>query len=547
MKHFVSIIFENQLNESRRDIVLDTLINTARVGLVESEIEYEIFESENSTNVLRLPLAKAIPKNQQQRFVETLANKLFDKGHNNFDIELTEATLRRGSRGEEVRALQAQLGLPANEQDGIFGPRTEQALRAFQQRAGIQVDGIAGGQTQAALGAGGAPRNAGAARPSTAPFQPGQGGTTQAPPPAAQPATTGQGLDDTAARATISQQRQDQQAAAAARRTATPPAAPATAPAAPAPAPAATPPTTSAPTQSPRPVARPTTPPAATPTQPTGSGRGDGAAEVARRRADATTAEPAAEPAPVISSLDQAYGIFQNPDATPAETRAAQDYVAADRATVAPSQPREPEPEAAPPETVAVAPNVNTTAPAMAAPQGSDAAPSVSTTSDTAVNRQAPVAPAAAPAPGPQDELDATDSAIAAEPAAPGIDAPAAAQSLSAAMRGFGTDEEGISQALQGIGSQQDWDQIKAAYDGDLLADLRSELNRRDYRRYVTDILQAAGVQESVPARPKGAFMFRERTEWDELFGSRYNKDGSPKSRLPILESAIQHCLRHPI
>ena len=78
-------------------------------------------------------------------------------------------------------------------------------------------------------------------------------------------------------------------------------------------------------------------------------------------------------------------------------------------------------------------PQAQTTAPAMAAPQGSDAAPSVSTTSDTAVNRQAPVAPAsptAAPTRGRGDgnaEVDqrrrdrnaADDDAAMAQPVAP--------------------------------------------------------------------------------------------------------------------------------
>ena len=60
-------------------------------------------------------------------------------------------TLRRGSRGDQVRRLQAALGMPANEQDGIFGPRTEQAVRRFQQSQGVQVDGIVGRQTLAAI------------------------------------------------------------------------------------------------------------------------------------------------------------------------------------------------------------------------------------------------------------------------------------------------------------------------------------------------------------------------------------------------------------
>ena len=59
--------------------------------------------------------------------------------------------LRQGSRGDEVRRLQAALGMPQSEQDGIFGPRTAQAVRTFQQSQGLQVDGIVGRQTLAAI------------------------------------------------------------------------------------------------------------------------------------------------------------------------------------------------------------------------------------------------------------------------------------------------------------------------------------------------------------------------------------------------------------
>lgn len=56
--------------------------------------------------------------------------------------------LRKGARGPAVVSLQRALGVTA---DGIFGPKTRAAVRAFQQRHGLVVDGIVGPQTRAAL------------------------------------------------------------------------------------------------------------------------------------------------------------------------------------------------------------------------------------------------------------------------------------------------------------------------------------------------------------------------------------------------------------
>ena len=62
--------------------------------------------------------------------------------------------LRNGSTGEEVMALQKTLmakGINPGPIDGIFGPKTEDALKRFQERAGLEADGIAGPKTFAAL------------------------------------------------------------------------------------------------------------------------------------------------------------------------------------------------------------------------------------------------------------------------------------------------------------------------------------------------------------------------------------------------------------
>lgn len=66
-------------------------------------------------------------------------------------------TLRNGCSGSDVRALQEQLtahGYAAGNLDGIFGPRTEAAVRAYQKAQGLAVDGIVGPKTWASLEAG---------------------------------------------------------------------------------------------------------------------------------------------------------------------------------------------------------------------------------------------------------------------------------------------------------------------------------------------------------------------------------------------------------
>ncbi len=62
--------------------------------------------------------------------------------------------LKRGMRGSDVRELQELLkakGYHSSSADGIFGPRTEQALKDFQKANGLVADGIAGQRTLSAL------------------------------------------------------------------------------------------------------------------------------------------------------------------------------------------------------------------------------------------------------------------------------------------------------------------------------------------------------------------------------------------------------------
>jgi len=65
-------------------------------------------------------------------------------------------TLKRGMSGDDVRGLQTILvgaGLLApTDVDGVFGPRTEAAVKRFQQQLGVAADGVVGPATHAAIG-----------------------------------------------------------------------------------------------------------------------------------------------------------------------------------------------------------------------------------------------------------------------------------------------------------------------------------------------------------------------------------------------------------
>jgi len=69
------------------------------------------------------------------------------------DLRLTKPPMK----GPAVRKLQtrlAALGFDPGEVDGEFGPDTDAAVRAFQESSGLEVDGVAGADTQKALGGG---------------------------------------------------------------------------------------------------------------------------------------------------------------------------------------------------------------------------------------------------------------------------------------------------------------------------------------------------------------------------------------------------------
>jgi peptidoglycan hydrolase-like protein with peptidoglycan-binding domain len=72
---------------------------------------------------------------------------------------INQPTLRAGSTGPAVRRLQRALRRTPDLSlvvDGVFGPRTDAAVRLFQETQGLAVDGIVGPATWSALPDGGA-------------------------------------------------------------------------------------------------------------------------------------------------------------------------------------------------------------------------------------------------------------------------------------------------------------------------------------------------------------------------------------------------------
>lgn len=66
-----------------------------------------------------------------------------------------EALSKYGSSGQEVRQIQEKLkrwGYYNGNIDGIYGSQTTVAVKAFQKKNGLSVDGIAGSQTLSAMG-----------------------------------------------------------------------------------------------------------------------------------------------------------------------------------------------------------------------------------------------------------------------------------------------------------------------------------------------------------------------------------------------------------
>src|SRR5699024_4807238 len=100
-------------------------------------------------------MAVRIKKNLKAIFVIILVSSIFISYNVFFRNDEVLALSKYGSRGEEVRQIQTKLkrwGYYDGNVDGIYGSQTLAAVKWFQRKNGLKVDGIAGKNTLEAMG-----------------------------------------------------------------------------------------------------------------------------------------------------------------------------------------------------------------------------------------------------------------------------------------------------------------------------------------------------------------------------------------------------------
>ena len=87
MKKFISIIWEEgNINENK---LVQSIIGTANIPLKENKVEYIVGETEQGANLLRIGIAKNLSESECDKLSQQLANKIFEMGLSEFDLEFT--------------------------------------------------------------------------------------------------------------------------------------------------------------------------------------------------------------------------------------------------------------------------------------------------------------------------------------------------------------------------------------------------------------------------------------------------------------------------
>jgi hypothetical protein len=87
MDNFISIIWEDGILDE--DAIAESIINLANVPLTEGKFDCELGEGTDGENVWRIAISEALGDKESHNLAEAIAEKLFDSGLVNFDIEIS--------------------------------------------------------------------------------------------------------------------------------------------------------------------------------------------------------------------------------------------------------------------------------------------------------------------------------------------------------------------------------------------------------------------------------------------------------------------------
>ncbi len=87
MENFINIVFDEK--QELDDIVVSEVATSASNALLEEETGYELYDTNDGKTVLTVETHVQLDELQSNEVAEKVANKLWDLGYNNFDIEVS--------------------------------------------------------------------------------------------------------------------------------------------------------------------------------------------------------------------------------------------------------------------------------------------------------------------------------------------------------------------------------------------------------------------------------------------------------------------------
>ena len=87
MENFINIVFDQK--QEVDDIVVSEVATSASTALMEEETGYELYDTEDGKTILTVETHVQLDEQASNDVAKKIADKLFDLGYNNFDIEVS--------------------------------------------------------------------------------------------------------------------------------------------------------------------------------------------------------------------------------------------------------------------------------------------------------------------------------------------------------------------------------------------------------------------------------------------------------------------------